>query len=160
MGNNKVIFYFLLICFSLTTIQETLISANLMAIADKKKNHNYSTGFDVNNVEKLSLFQSQKQQILANAHNYGIELSHSQKKLIGNQNYSQMENSQTPFIEILKKKFNSIKKSTKPHGTKTNKKVSKPIDKERWIPLRDRSYYKPKAKYLKSISIKKTSSSK
>lgn len=162
MGNNKVIFYFLLIFFSLTTIQDTLISANLMAIADKKKNHNYSTGFDVNNVEKLSLFQSQKKQILANAHNYGIEISHSQKKLIENQNYSKMENSQTHFIEILKKKFNSIsiKKSIKPLGIKTNKKVSKPIDKERWIPLRDRSYYKPKAKYLKSISIKKTSSSK
>lgn len=131
-----------------------------MAISEKTSNHDYSSGFDVNNVEKLGLFQSQKHQILANAHNYGIVLSHAQKKLIKSENCFQVENPQTSFIEIIKKKFNSIKKSAKSNGTKINKNVSKLIDKERWIPLRDRSYYKPKAKYLRSTSVKKTSSSK
>lgn len=121
-----------------------------MAIADKNKSHNYSAGFDVNNVEKLGLFQSQKQQILANAHNYGIELSHAQKKLIKSDETYQMEDEQSHFIEILKKKFNSVKKPSKLKVVKTS---TKPLDKERWIPLRDRSYYKPKSKYLKSKSV-------
>lgn len=121
-----------------------------MAIVDKSKSHNYSSGFDVNKVEKLALFQSQKQQILANAHNYGVELSHAQKKLIKSDENCQMEDEQTHFIEILKKKFNTVKKLPKPKVVKTS---SKSLDKERWMPLRDRSYFKPKSKYLKSKSV-------
>jgi hypothetical protein len=147
----------------LTPIQDALINTNLMAIAVKSRNLNYSKRFDDNNVEKLSLFKSQKQQIFANAYNYGFELSHAQKKLIKCDNECQMNESPANFIEFLKKNFNSIKK--KPKETKgiksnTNTKVSKPLDKERWIPLRDRSYYKTKAKYLKSVASKKISSSK
>lgn len=148
--------------FRLTPIQDTLITSNLMAIADKNKNHhNYSIGFDVNKVEKLALFQSQKHQILANAYNYGIELSNAQKKLIKSDKTNQMEVEQGHFIvEVLKKKFDSVKKSSS--KSKVIKTSSKPLDKERWLPLRDRSYYKPKAKYLKSksVSSKKISSSK
>lgn len=134
-----------------------------MAIADKNKSPDYSTGFDVNMVEKLAFFQSQKHQILANAYNYGIELSNAQKKLIKSDETNQMEVEQGHFIvEVLKKKFDSVKKSSSSSKSKVVKTSTKPLDKERWLPLRDRSYYKPKAKYLKSksVSSKKLSLSK
>ena len=143
----------------MTSLQDILITANLMAIADKNKNnHDYSAGFDLNSVDKLSLFKSQKLQILANAHHYGVELSQSQKKQIEEEQRVKMDDVESNhFIEILKKNPKFSCKTTKISKVNKEKKVTKnPVDKERWMPLRDRSYYKPKAKYLKSISVKKT----
>ena len=140
-----------------------MITANLIAIADKNKNKNkndYSAGFDLNSVDKLSLFKSQKLQILANAHHYGVELSQSQKKQIEEEQRIEMDVVESNhFIEILKKDPKFSCKSSKISKVNKEKKItnsSKPVDKERWMPLRDRSYYKPKAKYLKSVSVKKT----
>lgn len=138
-----------------------MITANLFAVADKNKANNYSSDFDINTLDKLSLFQSQKRQILANAHSYGIELSHGQKKLIERKRENHMEDIEPHFIEVLKKN-NTVKKQKQTKEVKAKKVISpsKPLDKERWIPLRDRSYYKPKAKYLKSISVKKAATQK
>lgn len=145
IGYNFVltVFFSIFILFSLTPIQDTLISANLMAILDGS-----NSNFNIKNMEKLSLFNSQKLQILANAHNSGIKLENSQVKSISK-----------PLIvsnTINIYDFKCLKKDITNADNKGMKIecVVPGLDKERWLPLRDRSYYKPKAQYLKSKSLK------
>ena len=136
--------------YSLTTAQETLINSNLMAISKKK---NIIPEFIAKNIEKLSLFKSQKLQILANAHNFGFELEKSQLKSVTNPNsFSEITATSSPSIYD----FNSLKADTKSSVKKKCKKEpTRLLDKERWMPLRDRSYYKTKAQYLKTLKTSK-----
>lgn len=148
MTHNIVAYIFIL--HSLTPAQGTLIDANLMAISEKK---NIVPNFNINDLEKLKLFGKQKLQILANAHNFGFKLSKSQLKLVKDPNSKPSMNCNTTISCFYDHKL--LKNDTKA-SIKTEKKEPAGIDKERWLPLRDRSYYKPKAQYLKSKKNKVT----
>lgn len=120
-----------------------------MAISEKR---NIVPNFNINDLEKLKLFGKQKLQILANAHNFGFKLSKSQLKLVKDPNSKpNMSSSVSSCFYDHKILKNDIKATIK-----KEKKDPVGIDKERWLPLRDRSYFKPKAQYLKSKKNKVT----
>lgn len=147
--NDHCLFIQSLHLHSITSAQETLISANLMAIS-QKKNMNIFTEFNAEkNIEKLNFFKSQKLQILANAHHYGFELEKSHLKSIINTN-SINESTPTKTSEFYG--FASLKTDVAKATGKKDRKKKGPVslDKERWMPLRDRSYYKTKAQYIKA----------
>lgn len=50
--------------------------------------------------------------------------------------------------------YNKIKTTTKKPKKQRKTSNEKNLDQERWIPLRDRTTYKPKSAYLKSKNIK------
>ena len=53
----------------------------------------------------------------------------------------------------LLRSYNTIKTPTKKQRKTINEK-NKNLDQERWIPLRDRTNYKPKSAYVKSKNMK------
>ena len=123
------------------------------------------SSFDASVIDKLSLFKSQKQQILINANHAGVTLSDSQLKTIkANVNSVSMviePSCKFVSVEDLKAEVRNIRKHRKREfGEKSAPTKSAPADKERWLPLRDRSYYKSKAQYLKTLKNTKSSSSK
>lgn len=108
--------------------------------------------FDLASVDKLSLFGSQKRQILINAHHSGFVLTKNQLKMFKDDHLMDIDQNTSNFVTFksLKESFKTAKvKKSAPSKTKT-------LDKERWLPLRDRSYYKPKAQYLKSTKNSKS----
>ena len=119
-----------------------------MAISENKS---IAPEFNVKNVEKLGLFKTQKVQILANAHHFGFDLEKSHLKAIMNPN--SMNDIQNKSSLSCTFDFKSLKNDTKT-PIKKDKKNPTGLDKERWIPLRDRSYYKSKAQYLKTLKTK------
>ena len=118
-----------------------------MAISGKKE---LIPNFNLKNIEKLNIFKSQKLQILANAHHFGLELEKSQLKMIINPNAMFTDEISSKSFEFYD--FKSLKADTNFLITKKTKKEKEPVnlDMERWMPLRDRSYYKTKAQYLKA----------
>lgn len=121
-----------------------------MAISKKK---NLIPEFNAKNIEKLSLFKSQKLQILANAHHFGFELEKLHLKSITDSN--SMITDGTPTKSSIFYDFKSLKADIQLSVGKERKKEPVTLDKERWMPLRDRSNYKTKAQYLKAQKTSK-----
>ena len=113
---------------------------------------NINLDFNDKIIKNLNLFKSQKLQILANAHRFGFEIEKSQLKLISSSNNITAD----PLSKCSSiYDFKSLKFDTKSSVKKMSKKESTGLDKERWMPLRDRSYFKPKDQYLKAQKTSK-----
>lgn len=90
--------------------------------------------FDIKKLDSINLFNYQKKQIRINAIQFKNEFK--LKKLIKK--------------SIVTSSLKNQKETKKKHRKNTE---SKKIDHERWLPLRDRTTYKPKSDYLKSLKL-------
>lgn len=162
----------------MTPLQKTLISSNLLIMFEKKNRFDsyikflgfkYANEcFTITDIDNIGLFKYQKRQLVINAQNsemnvperYEHEFPKKTAKVADSGSLVTIETlkSDSKFIDSKPKKlFVKSDKSkasvVKKKSSRPGKEISKSVDKERWMPLRDRSYYKSKEQYQKSIKM-------
>lgn len=148
----------------MTPLQIVLINSNLMIMHVGESDRNQLDSFDIETLDSFGLFKSQKRQIIINAQNsrFIVPKKHiieMPRKSINGYNFEGFKTiedlkNEPKFFEMKIKKLKSpsSKLNPKPNLLEKDKKAClKAVDKERWIPLRDRSYYKSKDQYKSQL---------
>jgi hypothetical protein len=132
----------------LSEAQTILIHANSLLFTKE------GCEIDSARVNKSNLFRQQKNQVLVNLYRSGHDKSQRLLKAIGNPIHidDDVVISDPKMISVASLKSSSRNTSS----SKTRKScTASPKINENWVPLRDRSTYLPKEKYLRSLKLKK-----
>lgn len=122
------------------TIQRALVASNLLLCKSDVKCAN-------TDYKNIASFDFQKLQFIANMYSYNqVALSKTEKNRILLQTETIVVSEDDIAQYDNKMNIVSISKISNNLSKKVKKTSTKPLDKERWIPLRDRSYFKKKLK--------------